>query len=320
MRRAVIIDDGYDHYEREREILAGVGAEIVLRACRGDARAVAEAIVDADVVLARESPITAEAIAGAPRLAGIVRYGIGVDSVDLAAAKVRKIYVANVPDYGTEDVSDHAMALLLAVARRVPTRDAAVRGGGWFSGSSEKMYRLAGKTLGLIGYGRIARAFERKMRGFGVARVLAYDPLAELPANVERADVATLCRQSDYIAVHAPLTPQTRHILDAAMLALCKPTAIIVNTSRGGLIDQDAIVAALREGRIFGAGLDVFEIEPPHRDNPLFALPNVVLSDHTGWYSEESVAELQRKTAEEAARILRGEPPLNWVNRWDAGA
>ena len=320
MRRVVIIDDGYDHYEQERAILADAGAGIVLRACRGDGRAVAAAIVDADVVLARESPVDAAALAGAPRLAGIVRYGIGVDSVDGAAAAARRIYLANVPDYGTEDVSDHAMALLLAVARRVTTRDAEVRAGRWFSGSSQKMHRLAGKTLGLVGHGRIARAFARKMRGFGVARVLAHDPHAELPADVERADVATICRESDYISLHAPLTPQTRHILDAAALALCKPTAIVVNTSRGALIDETALIAALREGRIFGAGLDVFETEPPRRDTPLFALSNVVLSDHTGWYSEESVAELQRKAAEEAARILRGERPLNWVNRWADGA
>ena len=182
MIRVTIIDDGYDHYDVEREVLARVGAEPMLRPCRGDARAVVDAIRDADAVLVRESPVTAAAIAAAPRLKGIVRYGIGVDNIDRDAATARRIYIANVPDYGTEDVSDHAMALLLAVARRVPSRDAYVRGGGWYSGSREKMHRLAGKTLGLIGYGRIAQAFERKMRGFGIARVLAFDPYAESAA------------------------------------------------------------------------------------------------------------------------------------------
>jgi D-3-phosphoglycerate dehydrogenase len=313
--QVVIVDDGYDHYETERALLAGVGAELVLTPCRGDAEAVREAIGDADAVLVRESPVTADAIAGAPRLKGIVRYGIGVDNIDAAAAAARQIYLANVPDYGTEDVSDHAVALLLAVARRVVTRDAYVRGGGWFSGSREKMYRLAGKTLGLVGYGRIARALERKMRGFDLGRILVHDPRAELPAGVEKVSMDELCREADYISLHAPLTEDTRHILDARRLALCKPTAIIVNTARGALIEEAALVQMLTDGRIFGVGLDVFEQEPP-KDSPLFALPNVVVSDHAGWYSEESVADLQRKAAEECVRILEGKPPLNWLNRW----
>ncbi|MBQ0820358.1 C-terminal binding protein [Microvirga sp. HBU67558] len=316
MIRVTIIDDGYDQYDVEREVLARVGAEPMLVPCRGDAQAVVDAIRDADAVLVRESPVTAAAIAAAPRLKGIVRYGIGVDNIDRDAATARQIYIANVPDYGTEDVSDHAMALLLAVARRVPSRDAYVRGGGWYSGSREKMHRLAGKTLGLIGYGRIAQAFERKMRGFGISRVLASDPYADLPHGVEAASIEALCREADYLSLHAPLTPETRHLLNAEHLALLKPTAIIVNTSRGALIDEQALVAALQNGRVFGAGLDVLETEPPSTSNPLLKLPNVVLSDHAGWYSEESVAELQRKAAEEVARILSGQPPLNWTNRW----
>jgi D-3-phosphoglycerate dehydrogenase len=316
MIRVTIIDDGYDQYNIERELLACAGAELTLSPCRGDAQKVAEAIHDADAVLVRESPVTAAAIAAAPRLKGIVRYGIGVDNVDREAATVRRIYIANVPDYGTEDVSDHAMALLLAVARRVPSRDAYVRGGGWYSGSREKMHRLAGKTLGLIGYGRIAQAFERKMRGFGIARVLVFDPYAELPPTVEVASVDTVCQESDYLSLHAPLTSETRHVINADRLALLKSTAILVNTSRGALVDERALTSALQEGRLFGAGLDVFETEPPAPGNALLSLPNVVVSDHAGWYSEESVADLQRKAAEETVRILSGLPPLNWTNRW----
>jgi D-3-phosphoglycerate dehydrogenase len=316
MLRVAIIDNGYDHYDIERVVLAAIGADIVLTPCRGNAQAAAEAMREADAVLVRETPVTAAAIEAAPRLKGIVRYGAGVDNIDLKAAAARRIYVANVPDYGTEEVSDQAMALLLAVARRVPARDAYVRNGGWYSGSREKMYRLAGKTLGLIGYGRIAQAFERKMRGFGIARVLVFDPHAALPPDVEAVSIDTLCRKADYLSLHAPLTSETRHILNGARLALIKTTAIIVNTSRGSLIDEGALAAALRENRLFGAGLDVFETEPPERSNPLFELPNVVLSDHAGWYSEESIAELQRKAAEKVARILSGRPPLNWMNRW----
>jgi D-3-phosphoglycerate dehydrogenase len=201
----------------------------------------------------------------------------------------------------------------------VVTRDAFVRGGGWFSGTAERMYRLAGRTLGLVGYGRIARALERRMRGFGVTRVLVHDPLAELPDGVEPVSVDVLCREADVVSLHAPLTSRTRQIIDAGRLRLMKPTGILINTSRGGLLDEAALAAAIRDGRLFGAGLDVLDIEPPSPDNPLLKLPGIVLSDHTGWYSAESVAELQRKAAQEVARILSGERPVNWLNVWPEG-
>jgi D-3-phosphoglycerate dehydrogenase / 2-oxoglutarate reductase len=315
-RRVVVLDDGYDSYDTERSLFAGAGAELVLRPCRGKADAVAEAIRDADAALVRESPVNAEAMAGAPHLKAIVRYGIGVDNIDQSAARGRHVYVANVPDYGTEDVADHALALLMAVTRRIVTRDRAVREGGWFTGASQKIYRPMGRTLGLVGYGRIARAFERRVRALGVARVLVHDPRADLPDSVVGVTMQELAAGSDYISIHAPLTLQTRHIVSRDVIARLKPEAIIVNTARGPLIDEAALVEALREGRIFGAGLDVFEVEPPVRDNPLFALSNVVLADHAGWYSEESVADLQRKAAQEVLRVLDGGAPINWLNRW----
>src|SRR5208282_4757847 len=155
----------------------------------------------------------------------------------------------------------------------------------------------------------------------GVVRVMAYDPLLEAGAfvGVESVDLNFLCEQSDFISLHAPLTRYTSHIINSTRLALMKPTAILVNTARGGLVDETALVEALGSKRIFGAGIDVFEREPPAPDHPLFGLDNVVLSDHTAWYSEESVAELQTKAAEEVARVLRGEPPKHWVNRWASG-
>lgn len=315
--RVVVIDGGYAGYDTERRILAAFGAEVVLQPCDGDAARVAAAIADADAVLVRESPVRRAAIAGAARLRAIVRYGIGVDNIDLEAARERRIYVANVPDYGTEEVSDQAVALLLAVVRRVAARDRAVRAGAWNVARAEPMYRIAGRTLGLIGYGRIARAVERKLRGFGIGRVLVYDPLAEEVGAAQRVDLDTLCREADFISLHAPATAQTRHLLDRTRFALMKPTAVVVNTARGALIDEDALVEALAQRRILGAGLDVYEAEPPRRDHPLFALDNVVLSDHTGWYSEESVAELQTKAAEEVARVFSGRPPKHWINRWD---
>ena len=309
--RVVVLDDGYDNYDTERRVLADVGASVELVARGG-------ALDGADALLVRESPVTAAMMDRMPGCRAIVRYGIGVDNIDRDAARARKIYVANVPDYGTEEVSDQALALVMAVARRVVSRDREVREGAWNIGPAQKVYRLAGKTLGLIGYGRIAQAFERKMRGVGMARVMVFDPYATLPAGVEAASVDAICREADVVSLHAPLTPQTRHILDARCIGLLKPAAIVVNTSRGLLIDEAALVKALQEERIFGAGLDVFEQEPLGQGNALRGLQNVVLSDHCGWYSEESVQDLQRKAAEEVARVFRGEAPLNWLNRWDS--
>ena len=178
------------------------------------------------------------------------------------------------------------------------------------------MYRLRGRTLGFVGYGRIARMTHRKLAGFGFGRVLAHDPLAELPAGVTAAAIDDICREADVISLHAPLTPETRHQIDARRIALMRPTAIVVNTARGGLIDLEALHRALAEGRILGAGLDVFEREPPDPQHPIFALDNVAVSNHIGWYSEESMRELQRKAAEEAVRVLQGETPRHWLNRW----
>ncbi|HTD16993.1 MAG TPA: C-terminal binding protein [Chthoniobacterales bacterium] len=318
-KKVVAIDGGYESYDVERRILEGINAELTVDPCEGDAARIKLATKDADAVLVRESPINAETIALMRRCRIIARYGIGVDNVDLMAARERRIYVANVPDYGTEEVSDHALALLLSVARRTVTRDHAVRQGAWNLSPGEKMYRIAGKALGLVGYGRIARALERKLRGLGVTRVLVYDPLIEASAlaGVEHVDLDTLCAQSDFISLHAPLTQSTSHLIDSVHFALMKPTTILVNTARGGLIDETVLIEALRTNSIFGAGIDVFEREPPNADHPLFKLTNVVLSDHTAWYSQESVADLQAKAAEEVARVLKGEPPKHWVNRWN---
>lgn len=313
----VVLDDGYANYDSERQVLAPFGANVNVVGCGGDPEKVPAAVAEADAVLVRESPVTATAIEGMRKCRVIVRYGIGVDNIDRDAARRRKIHVANVPDYGTEEVSDQALALLMAVARRVVTRDNEVRHGAWNIGPAQKMYRIAGKTLGLIGYGRISQAFERKVRGIGVGRVMVFDPHATLPSSVDASSVEDICREADIIALHAPLTPETRHILNRDRIGMLKQTAIVVNTSRGPLIDEEALIEALASRRIFGAGLDVFEEEPIRPTNRLLGLSNAVLSDHTGWYSEESVQDLQRKAAEEIARVFRGERPMNWVNRWD---
>jgi D-3-phosphoglycerate dehydrogenase / 2-oxoglutarate reductase len=314
-RLVVALDDGYAAYDQEQALLAEVGARFELRPCRRNEGKALEAVRDADVVLVRESPVSRAAIEAMTHCKAIIRYGIGVDNIDQAAASERRIMVANVPDYGTDEVSSHAVALALAVSRRLWLHDREVRAGRWSTGVLQPMFRLRGRTLGLVGFGRIARMTLEKFAGFGFGRVLVHDPRADLPEGVERVDMDTLCAASDVISLHAPLNDHTRHMLDARRVALMKPTAIVINTARGGLVDTDALYEALAARRILGAGLDVFEQEPPgiHK---LFSLDNVVVTNHMGWYSEEAMRDLQRKTAEEAARVLRGETPLNWLNRW----
>lgn len=317
MRQVVMVDTGYEDYSVEQRILDQVQANIIEVPCQGDAQRVIEAVREADGVLVRETVISRQVIEQMPRCRAIVRYGAGIDNIDLKAAADHGIYVANVPDYGFEEVSDQAMALLMSVARRTVTRDAAVRGGQWNVSRKEPMHRIAGGVLGLVGYGRIARAFHRKALALGFSRTLIADPgLTQAPDSAEPADLETLCREADVISLHLPLTPATHHLIDAARLALMKPTAILLNTARGGLVDEHALAVALTERRLFGAGIDVFEVEPIAPANPLLALPNVVLSDHTGWYSEESIVDLQQKAAQELVRVFRGEQPVNWVNRW----
>lgn len=314
-RLVVALDDGYAAYDQEEALLGAEGARFEVRPCRRDEDAAAASVVDADVVLVRESPVSRRVIEAMTRCRAVIRYGIGVDNIDQAAARERGIMVANVPDYGTDEVSSQAVALALAVSRRIGLHDAEVRAGRWSTGVLQPMVRLRGRTLGLVGFGRIARMTLDKLAGFGFGRVLVHDPKTDMPPGVERTDLDTLFAEADVISLHAPLNDHTKHMVDARRIALMRPTALLVNTARGGLVDTQALYEALRERRILGAGLDVFEQEPPGA-HPLFGLDNVVVTNHMGWYSEEAMRELQLKTAQEAVRVLRGEQPLHWLNRW----
>jgi D-3-phosphoglycerate dehydrogenase len=311
----VAVDDGYLSYDQEIEILRQVGANFEIRPCHGSEQAVMEAVKGADLVLVRESPITRAVIESMPQCQCVIRYGIGVDNIDFAAARDRRLMVANVPDYGIEEVSTHAVGLLLAAMRQLIVRDRNVRAGKWSSNGTRPMYRLRGRTLGLIGYGKIARQFHEKLSGFHFGKVMVFDPQAKLDDSVVPASVEEICAEADVISLHAPLTDSTRRLINRERLKLMKPNAILINTARGGLIDQAALYEALRDDQILGAGLDVFEQEPPDASHPLFSLDNVVVSDHISWYSEEAMRDLQRKAAEEAARVLSGQQPINWINR-----
>lgn len=315
-----MLEPGYADYGTERRILAPFGVEVLSVAEAEDAATVLAAL-DPVALLARERKVDAALLDACPNLKVLVRYGIGVDNFDLETARARRVPVANVPDYGAEhEVSDHAVALYLAVARRLVARDAAVRRGTWGNEQAEPIPGRRDSVLGLIGFGRIGRRAAAKFRALGFSRVLVFDPAltaaAAAEASVELTDLDELCREADLVSLHVPLTAETRHLIDARRIALMKPSAILVNVARGGLVDEAALADAIREGRLFGAGLDVYEQEPLPADSPLRDAGNVVLTDHAAWYSEDAVAELQRKAAEEVARVLAGGRPLNWLNPW----
>jgi D-3-phosphoglycerate dehydrogenase len=314
-KKVVITDGGYRDYKYERGILEPVNCEIYVN--EGAAEPLEEICGDAAGLLVRQSRITPDLIAVMPLCKVVARYGIGVDNVDIPACTEAGIVVANTPGFCVDDVSTHAIALLFSLIRRVVSHDRRIRGGEWDIGSGERIHRERGKTLGLVGFGSIPQCLHAKVAGFNF-QVITHDPF--IPDELAKAKKVTkveldeLCRQADYISVHAPLNAETRHLIGAEQFALMKPSAFIVNTSRGPVIDEEALIAALQAGRLAGAALDVYEVEPLPEDSPLRAMPNVVLSDHAGWYSEESLAELQSRAANAVASVLIGGRPESVVN------
>ena len=329
--RVVVIAPGYDDYRQENAALAGL-AEVDELAWDGDAGRLAEELKDADIVLVRDTRIDAGLIAGMRKVRGILRYGVGYEKidaglvtaivrVDIEAARQRRIYVTNVPDYGAAtDVSDHAAALLLDLCRRITTRDRAVRAGRWNIAQQEPIRRISELSLGLVGYGKIARELHRKMSAFGVGPVYVADPYIPegevMAAGAVKVKIEDLFERSDLISLNAPGRADGAPIVDRRLLARARPDALIVNTARGTLIDEAALADALRDGRLGGAGLDVFRTEPLPAASPLRDVPRLILTDHVGWYSETSVRTLQRKVGEQAHAILSGAAPPHWVNPW----
>jgi D-3-phosphoglycerate dehydrogenase len=316
--RVVVTDDRFGSYREENSVLAEIGCEVEVLDLSDQADG-GERLADADGILVNLYPLAAPVIRRLGRCRVISRYGVGYDNVDVEAATAAGIWVARVPDYCTEDVSDHALALLLACIRRIPFVDRRVREGGWNLCSEQPARRIAGKTLGIVGFGRSGHALLRKVSGLGLARVLVCDPYKYprdiLAEGAEPADLATLLAEADFLSLHVPLTPETRHLLDAAALSRLRPRAIVVNTSRGAVVDEQALAGALTSGRLAYAGLDVFEHEPLGESSTLAGLANVVLSDHTAYYSEESLVELKTKAARNVAAVLQGREPPYPVNR-----
>jgi D-3-phosphoglycerate dehydrogenase len=270
---------------------------------------------EADGILNQYARMDRRMIEQLSRCKVITRYGIGVDTIDLTAATESGIIVANVPDYCLNEVADHTVTMLLACARKMLVFDRIVRGGSWDFRKGGAIRRLQGKVLGLVGCGKIGLAVARRMTAFGI-RVIAFDPyLKRAGEGVELTDLSTVLGTSDFISIHCPLTESTRHLIGEMEFKEMAKRPIIVNTSRGPVIDEKALLGALETGQISGAGLDVVETEPPDPGNPLLKMENVVLSPHTAFYSEESVSQLKRDAAESVVSVLQGRWPKSVVNR-----
>lgn len=293
--------------------LTAAGHRLRLAPKRGD-RTASElvALLDGvDAAIVSTDPFDAEVLGLAARLRVIARVGVGTDSIDLAAAARHGIAVCTTPGANTASSADHALALMLAAVRRVVELDRSVRGGGWERTGAATPWELNGTTVGLVGYGAIGREVRRRLTGFGV-RVLVCDPEARDTDNVERVALEHLLVASDVVSLHLPLTPTTRGLLDRARLALLRPHAVLVNTARGGLVDEDALADALEAGALRAAALDVLALEPPGRSR-LRALPNVVLSPHVAGVSDRSVREMTRRATDAVLDVLGGREPVGRV-------
>jgi D-3-phosphoglycerate dehydrogenase / 2-oxoglutarate reductase len=310
-----VADSVFPNLDVARQVVGGIGADLQL-ATDASPESILRVATPADALLVTYAKITADMIGQMKRCRIISRFGIGVDNVDLDAATAAGIVVTKVPDYCIDEVSDHAMALLLALVRKIPSSNAQVHAGRWEMKAVVPIHRLRGRVLGLVGFGRIPQLVAPKAKAFGL-RVIVYDPF--VPADVlarervEQVDFDELLAQSDYISIHTPLLPETKNLFSTGAFSKMKPGAYLINTARGPIVDEQALARALDAGQLAGAALDVMPQEPP-AGSPLLGRENVIITPHTSFYSEESLLELQRKAAEEVVAVLTGRRPRNPVN------
>jgi D-3-phosphoglycerate dehydrogenase / 2-oxoglutarate reductase len=314
--RVAVLGARYGNLDIERRLLGrcqlvegkGISEEEIVAIAQG-----------AQVILCGGAPkISASVIRGLPELRAVVRYGIGVDTVDVAACTKRGIYVANVPDYCIEEVATHALALILNWSRKLPLAQQSIKNGNWDIAGLRPLQSPQDQILGLLGFGRIAQALCRMSRAIGF-QVWANDPYVEKSRIQKRCakpvSLKRLLRGADFVSLHLPLTTKTRHIINEERLREMKATSYLINTARGELVDEKALRHALEEGRIGGAALDVMEREPPPSDHPFRFLESAVITPHCAWYTERSQKELRVKACAEVARVLRGGVPKNLVNK-----
>ena len=316
MPRIVITDYEFESISQERSVAEANGIELVRASCRTEDDVLAAA-AEADGLIVQYAPITERVLKNLPRLKAVSRYGVGVDTIDVQAATEHGVVVSNVPDYGVEDVSDHAIALALTLARGIPDLDRGVRSGRNLLSSVKPIRRFSSQAFGVVGLGLIGAATAAKAKALGF-RALGYDPLhtpgTTTKEGIEVVSFDDLLAASDVVSLHVPLNKHTHHLINARTLEQFKEGATVINTCRGGVIDTEALIAALKIGRIRAAGLDVFEEEPLPQNSALLDLDRVVLTPHTAWYTEESSDELKRRTAENVVDACLGRRPRNIVN------
>lgn len=310
-RRVVITDGNFPSFEKEAAVARQAGAAFEVHHCSSAAE-VAKVVDGADVVMVQFAPLGRRALEQLNPHARVVRYGVGYDNIDIGAARALGIEVAYVPDYCTNEVADHTASLILALLRKLPQSDAAVRGGHWSAVETCRPLKPFDRTtIGFLGLGRIGRAVLERLRPFEFRFITSDPALTAASAGRIGVEIVTLeevFARSDAMSLHAPSTPQTRHIVNAQRLQTMQATAVIVNTARGDLIDTVALAQALQSRWIRGAGLDVFEQEPLPPEHPLRRAPNALLTPHTAWYSDRAIDRLQECAADELRRALAGTP------------
>jgi D-3-phosphoglycerate dehydrogenase len=314
--KVVITDYVWESLDVEKRTLGDLAELVALKTKKPEE--FIDAAKDCDALLnTYAGPITAEVMAKMPKCRIIARYGIGVDTIDLDAATRAGIIVTNNPTYCIEEVAEHTMALLLACARKIALYDRLVRAGRWEVPPGKPIYRLVGRTLGLVGFGNIARAVAVRAAAFGM-RVLYADPFVkegQFDAPGKKAEMDVLLREADFVSLHPPLTPETRKLMNDAAFSKMKPSAFLINCSRGPVVDTEALVRALDAKRIAGCALDTTDPEPLPDPHPLRGRDNVIVAPHAAWYSEQAMAGLQAGAPGEVRRVLSGEWPVNVVNR-----
>jgi len=318
--KVVICDYEFPNVDPEREALSGLpDLEFIPGQCKTEEEVI-ELTKDADGVLNQWSYLNENVINNMKNCKVIATYGIGVDKIDVEAASRKGIYVCNVPNYGTNEVADHTISMLLACARQLPQFDKLIRKGKYgYKYLDNKIYRIEGKTVGVVGFGKIPRNLTRKLIDAFEMKVLTYDPFITEEFAQEhgaiKVDLETLMKESDFVSIHVPLTKETKYMIDEKMLRLMKPTAYLINCGRGAIVNENDLCKVLEEKAIAGAAIDVFEKEPILPGHPLLELDNVFVSPHSAYYSVESLYALQYGAAAEVARVLKGESPVSAVNR-----
>ena len=314
-RTVVVADCDHQSIDIERAVLAEMCPDLPWLDCRTEDEIIAQCS-EGEGILIMYAPMTRRVMAQLKHCKIIARYGVGVDTVDLQAAADLGIIVSNVPDYGTHEVSDHALAMMLCLTRKIAYANSLVKGGKWDFRLMHPVHRHQVQTIGILGLGRIGGAMAHKTHALGM-KVIAHDPFVpsgQVPDYVTLVSLEELLQQSDVVSVHCPLTEKTRYLLDEKMLRLMKPSAYLINTARGSIVEEAALDKLLEEKKLAGAAMDVFSVEPGSPSHPLFRHDNFLCTPHMAWHSEESAKELKRKAAEEVRRVLRGEPPLYQVN------